>query len=115
MNRKMNKWRMGLAVPVLCALLFMTALPSAADYTADKPLTVYEQGTIQGVIDGGLTYTIGDSYYSGKLMNDHDGDNIAKFQNGRYEPNGGDRMMTAANAFLVIKYRGSEEAVGRTP
>ena len=40
-----------------------------------------------------------------------DGDNTVKIQNGLYDPIGGDRQMNAANAFLVIKYRGSEAAI----
>jgi hypothetical protein len=64
------KLRMGLAVLVMCAVLSMTAVPAAADYTADKPLTTYASGTITG----DMNYTIGDSYYSGKLWNDNDGD-----------------------------------------
>lgn len=67
---KLNiKLRMGLAVLVLCAALFMTAMPAMADYTADKPLTTYKSGTI----NGSMNYTIGDSYYSSKLWNDNDG------------------------------------------
>jgi len=57
------KLRMGLAVLVLCAALFMTALPAAADYTADKPLTTYASGTITG----DMNYTIGNSSYSSKM------------------------------------------------
>jgi len=57
------KWRMGLAVLVMCAALFMTALPAAANYTADKPLTTYASGTITG----DMNYTIGNSSYSSKM------------------------------------------------
>lgn len=63
-------WRMGLAVLVLCAALFMTVQPVMADYTADKPLSEYKSGAV----NGSMNYTIGDSYYSGKLWNDNDGD-----------------------------------------
>ena len=69
MKETANRYAIALLSVIMVCLL---AVPAMADYTADKPLTVYEQGTIQGVIDGGLTYTIGDSYYSEKLMNDHD-------------------------------------------
>ena len=64
MIRKSNmKLRMGLAVLVLCSALFMTALPAAADYTADNPLTTYASGTITG----DMNYTIGNSSYSSKM------------------------------------------------
>jgi len=62
------KLRMGLAVLVLCTALFMTALPAMANYTADKPLNEYKSGAV----NGSMNYTIGDSYYSGKLWNDND-------------------------------------------
>lgn len=49
MNRKMNIWRMGLAVTVLCAVLFMTALPSAANYAYDGfEIKNMVNGTVQG-------------------------------------------------------------------
>jgi hypothetical protein len=48
-----NKYVIALLSVMMVCLL---AVPAVADYTADKPLTVYEQGTVQGVIDGGLTY-----------------------------------------------------------
>ena len=58
MKETANRYAIALLSVIMVCLL---AVPAMADYTADKPLTVYEQGTIQGVIDGGLTYTIGDS------------------------------------------------------
>ncbi|WP_158024207.1 DUF3344 domain-containing protein [Methanosarcina horonobensis] len=40
-------------------------LPAAADYTADKPLTEI----MNGMVTGGMNYTIGNSSYSPKLWN----------------------------------------------
>lgn len=57
------KLRMGLAVLVLCTALFMTAMPAAANYTADNPLTTYASGSITG----DMNYTIGNSSYSSKM------------------------------------------------
>jgi len=55
---------------ILFVILFsLLAVPAAAQepevngYAADKPLSTYSHD----IIRGGLTYTIGDSYYSGKL------------------------------------------------
>ena len=55
-----------LSVMMVCLL----AVPAMADYSADKPLTEYKSGAV----NGSMNYTIGDSYYSGKLWNDNDGD-----------------------------------------
>ncbi|MBN2489059.1 MAG: DUF3344 domain-containing protein [Methanosarcinaceae archaeon] len=56
---------------LLGILLCMLVIPATAQeingYTADKPLTTYQHDSIRG----GLFYTTGDSYYSGKL---HTGD-----------------------------------------
>jgi subtilase family serine protease len=42
-------WRMGRALPVLCALLFITALPSAANYAYDGfEIKNMVNGTVQG-------------------------------------------------------------------
>jgi hypothetical protein len=49
MYGEMNKWRMGLALPVLCAALFLTALPSAANYAYDGfEVKNMVNGTVQG-------------------------------------------------------------------
>ena len=51
---------------ILLGLLTVTAAaqePEINGYEADKPLSTFSHDTIKG----GLTYTVGDSYYSGKL------------------------------------------------
>jgi hypothetical protein len=55
---------------ILCIILlsFLTVTAAAQEpemngYAADKPLSTFSHDTIKG----GLTYTVGDSYYSGKL------------------------------------------------
>ncbi len=51
---------------ILLSLLTVTAAaqePEINGYAADKPLSTFSHDTIKG----GLTYTTGDSYYSGKL------------------------------------------------
>ena len=51
---------------ILLSLLTATAAaqePEINGYEADKPLSTFSHDTIKG----GLTYTVGDSYYSGKL------------------------------------------------
>ena len=51
---------------ILLSLLTVTAAaqePEINGYAADKPLSTFSHDTIKG----GLTYTAGDSYYSGKL------------------------------------------------
>ncbi len=51
---------------ILLSLLTVTAAaqePEINGYAADKPLSTFSHDTIKG----GLTYTVGDSYYSGKL------------------------------------------------
>jgi hypothetical protein len=64
MTKKANlSWRIGMIMLVLCATLIVAVLPAAADYTADKPLVTYEQGTITGDVN----YTIGNSSYSSKM------------------------------------------------
>ena len=53
-------------ITVLCCLLVAPALAQAPEnngYVADKPLEVYSHDMVQG----GLTYTVGNSYYSGKV------------------------------------------------
>lgn len=56
-------WRIGMLMLVLCTALVLTVLPAAANYTADKPLTEYAKGTI----NGNMNYTIGNSTYSPKI------------------------------------------------
>lgn len=58
-----------ITILLLCTLLCVLMIPAAAQepeingYAADKPLTTYSHDTITG----GLVYSTGDSYYSGKL------------------------------------------------
>lgn len=55
---------------ILLSLLTVTAAaqePEINGYAADKPLSTFSHDTIKG----GLTYTTGDSYYSGKLWTDY--------------------------------------------
>ena len=58
-----------ITILLLCTLLCVSMMPAAAQepemngYAADKPLTTYSHDTITG----GLAYSTGDSYYSGKL------------------------------------------------
>ena len=53
-------------ITVLCSLLVAPALAQAPEnngYVADKPLEIYSHDTVQG----DLSYTVGNSYYSGKI------------------------------------------------
>ena len=58
-----------ITILLLCTLLCVSMMPATAQepemngYAADKPLTTYSHDTIMG----GLVYSTGDSYYSGKL------------------------------------------------
>jgi len=68
MNGKSNlSWRIGMIMMLLCAALVMAVFPVAADYTADKPLTEYKNGTITG----DMNYTIGNSSYSPKIWSNN--------------------------------------------
>lgn len=60
--------RLGMTMLVLCAALILTALPAAADYSADKNLTE----KYSGIITGEMNYTVGDSYYSPKMWSNDD-------------------------------------------